>query len=51
MKDYFAKLMIGFEHTDMGGGVEGNASAWASRFSSTSTTLNGARIILGAFPV
>ena len=25
MKDYFAKLALGFQHTDMDGGVEGNA--------------------------
>jgi hypothetical protein len=25
MKDYFAKLHLGFQHTDMDNGVEGNA--------------------------
>jgi hypothetical protein len=25
MKDYFAKLALGFHHTDMDNGVEGNA--------------------------
>jgi hypothetical protein len=25
MKDYFAKLHLGFQHTDMDNGIEGNA--------------------------
>ena len=25
LKDYFAKLVLGFQHTDMDGGIEGNA--------------------------